>query len=105
MAATCAVLAFNWVGTRGWTDGLILALLAVTVVGAIAFVMVEKRSKDALIHLALHVRLQRLLYPLRPGGAGHDRHRLRGHPFRPGHHQHPGRRGGGLPYRRPEGPY
>ena len=53
VAATCAVLAFNWVGTRGWTDPLIIALLAAAVIGAIAFVMVEKRAKDALIPMEL----------------------------------------------------
>jgi len=53
VAATCAVLAFNWVSARGWTDPLIVGLLAVTVIGAVAFVVVEKRTKDAIISMHL----------------------------------------------------
>ena len=53
VSATCAVLAFNWVSTRGWTDPLIVVLLVLFVVCAVAFVFAEKKSKAPLIDMGL----------------------------------------------------
>lgn len=53
VSATCAVLAFNWVSTRGWTDPLVVVLLVLFVVCAIAFVFAERKSKAPLIDMGL----------------------------------------------------
>ena len=53
IAAACAVLAFSWVSTRGWTDPLILGMLAVCVICAVGFVFVEKKSKSPIIPMYL----------------------------------------------------
>ena len=53
VSATCAVLAFNWVSTRGWTDPLIVVLLVLFVACAVAFVFAEKKSKAPLIDMGL----------------------------------------------------
>lgn len=53
VAATCAVLAFNWVSSKGWTNPTIIIMLIVCVVCAVAFVFVEKKSKAAIIPMHL----------------------------------------------------
>lgn len=46
---TCAVLAFNWVAGKGWTNPTIIGLLVAAAVAAVLFVMIEKKSKAPLI--------------------------------------------------------
>lgn len=52
VAASCFILVISWGGnTYAWTSSVILGLAAVTVIAAVAFVLIERRSSDPLIPL------------------------------------------------------
>lgn len=53
VAAACAVLAFNFGSSMGWTNPAIISMLAACVVCAVAFVFMEKKSKSPLIPMDL----------------------------------------------------
>jgi EmrB/QacA subfamily drug resistance transporter len=62
------LLTLDWGGTRySWTSPVTLGLAAVSVVAAVTFVMVERRTADALMPLRLF-RNRRLLAPMAVGG-------------------------------------
>lgn len=49
VAATGAVLGFNWAGSKGFNNPTVIVMFVLAVVGAVAFVFVEKKSKNPLI--------------------------------------------------------
>ena len=54
IASTCLVLVTTWGGTTyDWNSGVIIALIAGTVVTAVAFVLVERRAAEPIMPLAL----------------------------------------------------
>lgn len=53
-ATTCLILLLSWGGRDyGWTDPMILTLGAIAIVGAVLFVLVERRTHDPLVPLSL----------------------------------------------------
>lgn len=53
VSAASAVFAFNWLGSKGISDPVVIALFVACVVCAVAFVFVEKKSKSAIIPMNL----------------------------------------------------
>ncbi len=54
IATTALVLFATWGGSKyGWNDPIILSLIAVTIVSAVAFVLVERRTAEPIIPLHL----------------------------------------------------
>ncbi len=54
IASTCLVLVTTWGGTTyDWNSGVIISLIAGTVIAAVAFVLVERRAAEPIMPLAL----------------------------------------------------